>query len=274
MSVPASALSLRPQLREQHVLGMAEMGYLGLSEQWLLRRAGDLHWRLIARAMGQRNAVFTCPAGEPLYAAFCASRLHFTAPEAPKLGGMLELAADLYRVGNGRLASLQRIEVNGDEIGHVILISTFVGRAEPRSNRSIVRRLPKVLVVPPEAPAAIQRMARTASLIARIAGKGGSALCPESQSSSILPCPSTDFNAVGLLYFASFAALAERALFEAGTSHLRRLRSRHVAYLGNVEPGERVRVSFYEDSLKQRVVLHGDDERPIAVMQARYVDGT
>ena len=36
-------------LRESHPLGMAEMGFDGISEQWIMRRAGDLHWRLIAR---------------------------------------------------------------------------------------------------------------------------------------------------------------------------------------------------------------------------------
>ncbi|MDO1583440.1 Pnap_2097 family protein [Rhizobium oryzicola] len=268
MTLAASAPCLPPQLMERHVLGMAEMGYLGLSEQWLLRRAGDLHWRLIARAMGQREAVFTCAAGEPLYAAFCATRLHITSPERPQLGSELTLAADLYRVGHGRLASVQRIEVDGIRIGQVVLISTFVGRADPSSNRSIVRRAPKVLVVPPDAPSLVQKMARNASDVARSAGKD------ELEITSVLPCPSTDFNAVGLLYFPSFSALAERAVFEAGASHVRTLQSRNVVYLGNLEPGERVTVAFNQNPLRQHAFLRGEDERLIAVMRTRYRDMT
>ncbi|OLP47168.1 hypothetical protein BJF91_10230 [Allorhizobium taibaishanense] len=251
---------------------MAEMGYFGLSEQWLLRRAGDLHWRLIARAMGQQEAVFTCAAGEPLYAAFWASRLCFTSPERPRLGGELTLAADLYRVGHGRLASVQHIDVDGRQIGHVILISTFVGRAAPSSNRSIVRRAPRVLVVPSDAPALVQRMASNASEVACSAGKREWLMPATLQSSMVLPCPSNDFNAVGLLYFPSFSALVERAVFETGASHLRVLRSRNVVYLGNLEPGERVRVTFDQHPLRQCASLHGENERLIAVMRTRYID--
>ncbi|WP_246103116.1 Pnap_2097 family protein [Rhizobium straminoryzae] len=272
MTLPASAPCLPPQLTERHVLGMAEMGYLGLSEQWLLRRAGDMHWRLIARAMGQREAVFTCAAGEPLYAAFCATRLYINSPERPRLGGELTLAADLYRVGHGRLASVQRIKVDDSSIGHLILISTFVGRADPSSNRSIVRRAPKVLVVPPDAPALVQRMARSASDAARSAGKGEMEMPAALQSASVRPCPSTDFNAVGLLYFPSFSALAERAVFEAGASHVCALQSRNVVYLGNLEPGERVTVAFNQNPVRQHAFLRGEDERLIAVMRTRYCD--
>ncbi|MGV4797091.1 Pnap_2097 family protein [Rhizobium sp. F40D2] len=167
MSLLALPSSVQPKLNERHVLGMAEMGYRGLSEQWLLRRAGDLHWRLIARAMGQREAVFTCTAGQPLYAAFCATSLYFFRPELPQLGGELTLTASLYRIGHGRLASLQQIGVDGQEIGRIVLISAFVGRSEPGSNRSIVRRMPKVMAIPPEAPFPVQRIAQRAALLAR-----------------------------------------------------------------------------------------------------------
>ncbi len=139
------------ELIDRHVLGMAEMGYNGLSEQWLLRRAGDLHWRLIARAMGQKDAVFTCPDGQPLYAAFCVTSLRMNSPEMPRLGDDLTLSAELCRIGQSRLASIQKVSVEGRQIGRVIL-SLFETDTTGLRLRSMVRgrwesvRVPSVVL--------------------------------------------------------------------------------------------------------------------------------
>jgi probable biosynthetic protein (TIGR04099 family) len=252
---------------------MAEMGYHGLSEQWLKRRAGDLHWRLIARAMGQQDAVFTCSEGEPLYAAFCATSLQFTRPRLPRLGGEMTLAADLFRVGHGRLASRLRIISDGDVVGRMILVSTFVGRSEPGNNRSVVRRSPRALAIPPEAPLAVRRVAEQASAIARDIRHDNFKLSGMTGTQKVLPCPATDFNAAGLLYFPSYSALADRALFEARERHSGMLVSRHVLYLNNVEPGEWTDVSFRDRLWDNDIMLRGADNRPLALMRVRYHRG-
>lgn len=256
-------------LIERHVLGMAEMGYRGLSEQWLKRRAGDLHWRLIARAMGQKEAVFTCCDGEPLYAAFCATSLQLSHPERPRLGGELTLSADLFRVGSGRLASLLRIDADGHDIGRMVLVSTFVGRSVAGSNRSVVRRSPRAMAMPPDAPPLVKRVADRAALFARGALRQNLDLEGFAREQTVLPCPATDFNAVGLLYFPSYSALADRALSQAGELRPRTVESRHVVYLGNVEPGEWAGVSFRENSNGYDLILRGAENRLLAMMRIR-----
>ncbi|QBJ16846.1 hypothetical protein EYD00_23975 (plasmid) [Agrobacterium sp. 33MFTa1.1] len=248
---------------------MAEMGYSGISEQWLKRRAGDLHWRLIARAMGQRDAVFTCSEGEPLYAAFCTTSLQLVRPHLPRLGGEMTLAADLYRVGHGRLASLIRLTAGGDIVGRMILVSTFVGRSEPGINRSVVRRSPRALAMPPEAPLVVRRVAEVASAATRDIRNNNSKLLRMSQIQKVLPCPGIDFNAAGLLYFPSYSALADRALFEAEGKQFGMLASRHIVYLGNVEPGEWIKVSFRKLAWGHDVALLGTDDKPLALMRVR-----
>ncbi|WKL23638.1 hypothetical protein QYR00_24315 (plasmid) [Agrobacterium tumefaciens] len=261
------------QLIERHVLGMAEMGYSGISEQWLKRRAGDLHWRLIARAMGQRDAVFTCLEGEPLYAAFCATSLQFVRPHLARMGGEMTLAADLYRVGHGRLASLLRIYVGSDIVGRMILISTFVGRSEPGINRSVVRRSPRAFVMPPEAPLVVRHLAEQASAAARAIRNDHRRLFAMSETQNILPCPATDFNAAGLLYFPSYSALADRALFQAEEKHTGMINSRHVVYLGNVEPKEWIEINFKKLPSRHDVFLKGPESRPLALMRVRFDSG-
>jgi probable biosynthetic protein (TIGR04099 family) len=253
-------------LGESHTLGMAEMGFAGLSEQWLMRRAGDLHWRLIAGAMGQAEAVFTCAEGRPLYAAFCASRLALTDPEAPRLGGGLDLETRLYRVGRSRLGSLTALRVAGRVIGQLALVSVFVGRSEGGGNRALVRRAPRVLALPDLTAPDLDRLAASAARAAAWAR----AWRPEGRAVTLLPTPSVDFNAAGLLYFPSFAALADRASFAAGLSHAAPLRARAVAYLGNVEQGEPVSVVPIPRRDGGLALVTGADHRPLAILRARH----
>lgn len=266
MSLALSLAPPAPEIRERHLLGMPEMGFRGVSEQWLMRRAGDLHWRLIARAMGQREAVFTCAEGQPLYAAFCATSLRITAPRLPELGGFLTISASLGRLGHGRLASVQRLLLEGKTIGRIVLISTFVGRSDPFSNRSILRRTPRALALPPEAPALARRIANQAVRLAKVGGKEF-----PGPSISLMPCPYTDFNAAKLMYFPSFIALAERADFSLGGECERMIGARDVIYLGNVEPGKAVRATLAR-RLRARTdcLLNTSDGRQLALLRSRY----
>lgn len=256
----------QPELGESHVLGMAEMGYRGLSEQWLMRRAGDLHWRLIAQAMGQREAVFTCAEGQPLYAAFCVTSLRINHPALPQLGDTLRLAAQLWRIGRNRLASVQEIKLQGKVVGCVRLVSTFVGRGEAGNNRSIVRRMPRMIALPPEAPSDLATLANRGSRLAAARHK----LKIVGRSGAILPCPATDFNAARLLYFPSFAALTDRADFATGGGHGRMILARDVVYFGNMEPGEAVTVTFKEQARGHLALITAPDGSAMAVLRSRF----
>lgn len=252
-----------PCLVEDHILGMAEMGYAGLSEQWLMRRAGDLHWRLIAQAMGHRRAVFTCAEGKPLYAAFCASSLRLGA--TPDLGETLRLSGALGQLGYGRLASIQQIEAEGRPVGRIILVSVFVGRTDPGSNHGVVRKMPRVMDLPPPAPRPAQRLAFHAARIARARP------VLDGANTTLLPCPALDFNAARLMYFPTFAALAERAESALGADPDRRIVARDVVYQGNVEPNEAVRVTLGQDGRRRFCQLTTDDGRPLALMRSCHL---
>ncbi|TPE51778.1 hypothetical protein FJM51_08320 [Amaricoccus solimangrovi] len=241
---------------------MAEMGFAGLSEPWLMRRAGDLHWRLIARAMGQSEALFTCARGEPLYAAFCATRLTIERPGLPRLGGALSMSGRLHRVGRGRYGSVIELFAAGAPVGRVELVTAFVGRGPEGGNRTLVRRAPRVLAVPAGADPALDALARDAARGAR----AFRAAPDDGAGRWFLPCPALDFNAAGLLYFPSFAALADRAAFEAG-HRAGPVRRRAVCHLGNVEPGERLRVTRARRRQGWLDAIRGEDGRPLALLR-------
>ena len=94
-------------------LGMAQLGPAGLSEQWLLRHCGDLHWALIARALGQRRARFRAVDGRPVYAAFCTTSLRLATASPELLGEDAEIISTLAAVSDIRTGSRHSLQVGG-----------------------------------------------------------------------------------------------------------------------------------------------------------------
>lgn len=179
--------------------------------------------------------------------------------------------ASVWRVGRSRLASEQITRFEHRPIGQVRLVSTFVGRETAGSNRSIVRRAPRIMALPPEAPAELAVLAAQGAQIAAAMTRLRPSSWPARREAEILPCPATDFNAVGLLYFPSFAALTERADFASGGAFDRLLTSRDVVYTGNVEPGEAVDIAFRDRPTSHVAHIASVDGRPLALLRTRYL---
>lgn len=228
---------------ETHRLGMAECGYRGLSENWLLKRLGDVHWQLIAEALGQDTAVFSDATGAPVYAAFCAISLEIAAPAAAVPGAQLGIVSRLRRLSAARLISMHDLEIGGQPFGTLTMISAFVRHGADRRNNAILRVQPAGrLDVVPMAPGEDQGFGARAAQIARLA-RSEPATGPD--GIVLTPCPMTDFNAVGLLYCANYTALADRAewALKPDLADLCLLR-REIVFLGNIDPGVAVRVSM------------------------------
>lgn len=223
---------------EQRRLGMAECGWRGLSEGWLLRHLGDVHWRLIATAMGQQAAVFADDTGAPVYAAFCAvsERVHHPALARP--GAVLAIASRLRRLSATRLISFHALEVGGMPLADVTLISAFVRHGETGANSQILRAQPRGhLDLPLMEHGADNGFVQQASALYRAQ--------PDAFASGaqvdVTPCPTTDFNAAGLLYCANYPALVDRAEWALCPAMARQpLTARQIVFLGNVDAGDPV----------------------------------
>ncbi|MGO4853300.1 Pnap_2097 family protein [Phaeovulum sp. W22_SRMD_FR3] len=217
---------------------MMQLGPDGLSEQWLLRDAGDRHWALIAEAMGQERAVFRDAEGRALYAAFCATSLVLARPDGPLLGHSAQITSALYEVSATQLGSVHLLQQAGGVLAELRMISTFVGHDASGSNHRILRRPPGRGLALPPAPAPLRALADQARQQARRARDAAGA---PPGGVTVTPCPSLDFNAVGLLYFPTFSRLAEQAEW-AASGVLAPLARRDVVYLGNLDRGETVRL--------------------------------
>jgi len=236
---PAPELDRGPDRRDPLRLGMAQLCAFGLSEPWLLKDCGDRHWALIAEAAGQPGPGLHDAEGRAIYAAFAATRLELappgcgTAPAgAALLGAEIDIGARLCAVGPGRLGTEQVIRQDGRTLGRVTMISCLLGHDETRSNRRLLRRSLTLRQVPAPATPALADLDGRARATAR---RLRSAVPGADPVAVLRPVPALDFNAVGLLYFPTFAMLAERA--RPATAPLAR---RDVVYTGNLDPGETV----------------------------------
>lgn len=274
LDVAPEALGRSVMRVERQTLGMAELGLRGLSEHWLLRRLGDLHWRLIAEALGEADAVFATPDGRPVYAAFCAISLHAPGMALPRAGDALRIAAQLFMVSRSRQASVHRLELANRAVGVVTMMSTFVAHGRAGDNQSIARVALRDLGDLPQLPA-IHPLPRVAADLAsgRAREHLGLAALPTDRARLIdraRPCPATDFNAAGLLYFPNYVALADRAewaAFPRIAANPVTLR-RDVIYSGNIDRGEVVEAHLLDsaagpDGFRHAILLRTPEGKPL-----------
>jgi probable biosynthetic protein (TIGR04099 family) len=253
--------------RTSLLLGMPQLDACGLSENWLQKTCGDRHWQALARLSGRPPADWRDTRGDRVYAAFSHLRLSHARLDAAREGERLAITTRLQAAGRSQAHSRHRLSMQGQVIGVLDLLSSFVARAAPRSNRA-VRRIEGLLpaATPSAEAAALHERARAL----RTSWRAGAD--PQGPALVVHPCPRHDFNGAGLLYFASFGAWADRALWQWGQLTPRlRVTERECSFLGNADPGEAMCVRLLAakadgPTLRWRLQLSSvADERPLAI---------
>lgn len=223
------------------VLGMPQLDGCGLSESWLQKTCGEIHWRGLAESLGRPAERWVDAGGQRVYAAFGLVRLSEARLDNAFEGQTLSLHSRMAPVGRSQAWSQHRLQTPDGHIGTLEMLSVFVGRGDDGSNRS-VRRVPMreaALQVSPEARAMAEQ-ARALRLHVAAADwlDGGPAL-------TCLPCPRGDFNGAGLVYFPSFTAWSDRALFGWGRlGAADKVAARECLFLGNQDIGQPVEVAW------------------------------
>lgn len=225
---PLSRLVPDPGLEGSVHLGMPHLVPGGLSETWLLRHLGDAHWQMLARQLGCSPSRIADRSGTRVYAAFRHVSLEGLRLDAAREDGRLAVRSHLWRLSRTQVLSRHALMLDGAPAGTATLVSAFV-RREAASNRRICR-----VEVPGLADLPEWDGARPAPLAVPQA-PGGARL-------AFTPCPAQDFNGAGFLYFSSYVGLAERALFSHAPARATVTRSRHIAYHGNIDPGDAVEI--------------------------------
>jgi probable biosynthetic protein (TIGR04098 family) len=248
-------------------LGLPHLGAAGLGEEWFLREAGHRHWLGLERLMGIEAQHWVSERGDPLYATFVAARLRGPLFAMARLGDGVTWYSTTPRHAAHVMVSSHTLHRQGDgAIARVLLASTFVARTNSGNHRFARHGMRGAL---PPVPTTSQVGACITSLLE--ARRHSRSLAPDEQ-----PCdhrltivPGEDFNAAGMVYFATMPRLLDRGEWyrvaaqdpNRRRSPLRPLIQRELFWYGNADAGDAVRVR------------HAGDER-IGVSALTRDDGT
>ncbi|HEY4804476.1 MAG TPA: Pnap_2097 family protein [Paraburkholderia sp.] len=235
--------------RTAYVAGMPELAFAGLSEQWLLRTCGQLHWNALAEQAGLASPDFYDDEGQKSYAAFTAIRVREARLEEVGEHQRFAIEANVQRIARARHFGVFRVFTPEGAIASIEMISTFVRRERSGDNRSVCRAMfsgasPRVTPAAADLAAQAKRF-RTGEWTRH--GRLDRAEHAAQHVVEYLPCPSLDFNGAQLLYFASFQSMVERAEWHwrsASHSAPPYLVERDMAFYGNANVGDRLTLSF------------------------------
>ncbi len=83
------------------VLNLPQMAFYGLSEQWITKELGDMHWAMLCDSFGCKSDALTDSAGNRLYSSFVRVRIQSSASlEKFRENEKITLQGCIKRVGN------------------------------------------------------------------------------------------------------------------------------------------------------------------------------
>ena len=211
---PADGLPAAPRRIR---IGMPQLDVGGLSEGWLYRTCGDLHWEAIGRELGVSSDGFRAEAGQRLYPTVVALRARYGAPLAAVNENDV-LAAKVSVIPCGRACAHGRIDLTiAGRRSSVELLTTFAVH-EPGGDLRMAVPAPELAarwVVASDAPPELMRLAKAAragqSLDDDFCGRSLRPPGPALGRFEYEPSPYGDYNGAGLLYFASYVTIADTA---------------------------------------------------------------
>jgi probable biosynthetic protein (TIGR04098 family) len=195
-------------------VGMPHLDAGGLSENWLLRHAGDLHWDAIGRRLQAASDEIRGHEGQRLYPTFVAVRARYDLPlSAVRENDSLDTAIEVVPCGRACAHGRFLAGVRGRRFD-LELLSTF---AQRDAQGGLKMALPAARLAARWNPVAeddpsIARLARAARrgeplLNDPLRGRE----CPPLGRVDYQPSPYADYNGAGLLYFASYVTIADTA---------------------------------------------------------------
>jgi probable biosynthetic protein (TIGR04098 family) len=185
--------------RRRYQLGMPQMALSGLSESWLFKEFGDIHWGMITQGLGSPSHKLQDETGERLYATFTRFRFTSTAPLTSFTENeTLDVEARIARYGAGMFFS----DFSGRGDRHSIaaqLMSSFSKVGPDGSNKSLLKGQP---TVPADCP--ISALDALPEFARGYRERRAAQLPPAIFECEYDVVPGHDINGVGLLYFAAY----------------------------------------------------------------------
>jgi probable biosynthetic protein (TIGR04098 family) len=199
-AIPAAPAALQ----RIYNLNMPQMALGGLSESWLFKEVGDLHWSLITDGLRMPSSRLADALGDRLYATFTRFQLDSTAPLASYgENETLTIDARASRYGAGLFFSDTTVQGDGRS-ARLHLMSSFAKYGEAGANTSLLKGQPAI-----PSGCAIPLLPDLPEFGREYRAKRAEALAAPTFECEYEIVPSHDINGVGLLYFAAYPIIMD-----------------------------------------------------------------
>ncbi|WP_199554336.1 LnmK family bifunctional acyltransferase/decarboxylase [Sandaracinobacteroides hominis] len=220
----------------RQVINMPQMAMRGLSESWLFKEMGDLHWHTLCKGLETPSSAIADSEGSRLYATFTRIRLELQAPLTDFRENQ-ELLLDLAPSRFGAGMFFGDIEISGETAtAHASLMTSFSKFGEAGANTSLMKGQPVI----PEG-CEIPSLTAAPEFAAGYRALRAEELPPALFETSYEMQPVHDINGVGLLYFAAYPMIADICAARHFGPELLSRRSttlRDICYFANAMPDE------------------------------------
>ena len=224
--------------RRTYLLNMPQMAVGGLSESWLFKELGDIHWNVLARALGQPTRLLSDSSGDRIYATFTRIQLRSScALGIFKENERIDIDSGMSRYGAGLYFSEAMVNGATGSI-QARLMSSFSKFGATGSNTSLFKGLPEL---PPNC--IIPAIGEVPEFGRDYQGRRAETPAPPIFECEYEITPSHDINGVGLLYFAAYPMIDDIcATRYAGRMYATRFSTRYrdIFYFGNSDADDRL----------------------------------
>lgn len=204
-------------LQREQEIRMPQMVNSALSENWVLKEIGDVHWELLSKGLEQKSSEFKDDLDNRLYATFIRIAYSVSSLNLFLENEILHVKAEIKRFGSNTYYSTINCECNKKNISANLM--TSFSQRELNDNSKISKTNPYEMVNH------IEQLKNTPEFLNeyRLIKKGllneitsGSFNFKITEnviaSSQYLINPYYEINGVGLLYFASYPIIADKCL--------------------------------------------------------------
>lgn len=244
-ALPANAFYPRQEIagataRRTTVLNMPQMVLSGLSESWLWKQLGDMHWEMICAGLEMPSHKLVDGNGERLYATFTRLRVDSSVPlYAFSENDLLDISASIRRLGAGLFFS-EAEAFSANKFIKASVMSSFTKRGSVTSNINLLKGQP---TIPPRCP--IPDLAEMPEFGLAYRDRRNVSLLPSQYSCEYEIIPYHDINGVGLLYFAAYPVITdicELKYMGRGNSwaEVAGVTSRDIFYFANCDANDRI----------------------------------
>jgi probable biosynthetic protein (TIGR04098 family) len=130
------------KIHREHFINLPQMANYAISENWLLKEFGDIHWELLSKGLDTESASILDEDGNRLYATFIHIKFNCSSLRLFKENSHIDLSGNMVRYGKNNY--LSEIYFNNNKLKiNAVLLTSFTKR-EGSDNLDLIKCHPAV----------------------------------------------------------------------------------------------------------------------------------